>query len=97
METILIIFCFYGLNTILHQGTILDKSRNFLKRKSSFFDELFECTLCLGFWSGLITLMGNSLLGSLFVYPFASAGVCYLLYRVVDTLDDIYLTYFKEK
>lgn len=40
-----------GLTFILKYGTVLSWPRVFLC-KLSFFDKLFKCSLCLGFWSG---------------------------------------------
>lgn len=41
-----------GLTFILRYGSILSWIRNFLT-KAKFFKELFSCSLCLGFWSGV--------------------------------------------
>jgi len=43
-----------GLTFILKYGTILSFVRDRLSLHSSFFKELFSCSLCLGFWAGLI-------------------------------------------
>jgi hypothetical protein len=42
-----------GLTYILKYGSILKKIRDILST-NSFFNELFKCSLCLGFWSGVI-------------------------------------------
>ena len=42
-----------GLCFILKYGSILAYFRNFLT-KYKYFKELFSCSLCLGFWSGLV-------------------------------------------
>ena len=41
-----------GLTFILKYGTIFDKPRGFLIRQSLFLKDLFDCSLCLGFWTG---------------------------------------------
>ena len=43
-----------GLTYILKYGSILQKLRLFLTSRSNFFEELFKCSLCLGFWSGVL-------------------------------------------
>lgn len=42
-----------GLNFILKYGSIFNWPRGFLI-KSNFFKELFSCSLCLGFWTGVL-------------------------------------------
>ena len=42
-----------GLMCILKYGSILDWPRTFLTARFEFFDDLFHCSLCLGFWSGI--------------------------------------------
>jgi hypothetical protein len=43
-----------GLCFILKYGSILSFFRNKLTSYSEYLKELFSCSLCLGFWSGLI-------------------------------------------
>jgi hypothetical protein len=45
-------FCLIGLCFILKYGAILNWPRNFLTRWK-FFELLFDCGLCLGFWCGV--------------------------------------------
>lgn len=42
-----------GLTCILKYGSILDFMRKPLTR-IAYFDALFSCSLCLGFWSGVL-------------------------------------------
>lgn len=42
-----------GLMFILKYGTILDKPREFICRLK-FFREMFNCSMCLGFWCGVM-------------------------------------------
>lgn len=74
-----LIFCL-GLHWILKYGTILNKPRRLICN-ISLFNELFKCSLCLGFWVGVIgmCLTDNILL------PFASAGFCWF----VDNLNNM--------
>jgi len=62
-----------GLTFILKYGSVLNWPRKLLC-KIGFFQELFKCSLCLGFWSGVGVYMieqQNILL------PLASAAVCW--------------------
>ena len=42
-----------GLNFILKYGSILDLPRRALVSRFKFFRDLFDCSLCLGFWCGV--------------------------------------------
>ena len=42
-----------GLLWIIKSGSILNKPRSWITRKSRFFATLFRCSLCIGFWIGL--------------------------------------------
>ena len=53
MDLIFTLTACVGLTFILKYGTILSWPRTFLS-KLDFFDKLFKCSLCLGFWSGAI-------------------------------------------
>lgn len=51
-----------GLTAIVVYGSIFDRPRNWLKSKLNILNEFLSCTLCVGFWSGLVTsLCLNSL------------------------------------
>lgn len=49
----MITFAIIGLTFILKYGEILYSMRQFLCKNSRYFTKLFDCALCLGFWSGL--------------------------------------------
>ena len=49
----MITFAIIGLTFILKYGEILYSMRQFLCNNSRYFTKLFDCALCLGFWSGL--------------------------------------------
>lgn len=77
-ETVTQLFFYIGLCFVLRYGSILNKLREFLS-KVSFFKQLFNCSLCLGwhvgFWSSLI--FGLPLL-ICFKMAFVSAAVCWI-------------------
>ena len=73
-----------GLHWIIKYGTIL----NFLRvslRKIRLLSELFKCSLCLGFWCGVVFgyISNNWLL------PFASAGMCWFIDNINNTLQSV--------
>lgn len=45
-------FVAYGMTTILVYGAILEKPRNWIKKKSNFFGELLGCMMCTSTWVG---------------------------------------------
>jgi hypothetical protein len=76
-----------GLMFILKYGTILDSQRKKLY-ESEFFEKLFSCSLCLGFWSGVfIAIVAPQC--SVLVLPFASAALCWFADCIMDFLQII--------
>ena len=69
---------------ILKYGTILNAVRDKLKR-IDFFKELFSCSLCLGFWSGLfISLIQNH---NILIFGFYSAAICWWADYLLDWIE----------
>lgn len=74
---------------ILKYGSILNKPRNFICNKIKIFKELFNCSLCLGFWCGF-------LIGFIFykieneeyymLFPFASSALCWFFDSLLDLI-----------
>ena len=75
-----------GLHWILKYGTILNIPRN-LVNKVPIFAELFKCSLCLGFWSGIIVSLITDV--DIWIFPFASAGMCWLADNFNNILQSI--------
>lgn len=72
---------------------LIKKPRNYLVNKFTFFDELFKCSKCLGFWCGILTVLfliyfNDSTLSNteLMVYPFASAAFCWFFDSLLDLI-----------
>ena len=79
-----------GLMFILKYGSILNWVRVPLV-KLNFFRELFECSLCLGFWSGvIISMISFHLTGvvtfNIVVLPLVSAAACWVADPIVAIL-----------
>jgi hypothetical protein len=67
-------FILIGAVFILKYGSILNPIRNRLKT-IKFFEELFKCALCLGFWVGLF--FGIPFDGIFIFWSFYSSAVCW--------------------
>ena len=81
MTIIFVILACLGLTFILKYGTILDIPRVFLC-KVSVLRDLFKCSLCLGFWSGVIIgyiCYIYNILGDLIILlPLVSSACCWI-------------------
>jgi len=79
-----------GLMWILKYGSILNGPRTLLVSQSIFFKNLFNCSLCLGFWSGLVVgLVSYYYIEENFLYfyfPLASAALCWLSDSILDLI-----------
>ena len=79
-----------GLMWILKDGSILNIPRKFLSNLSPFFKNLFNCSLFLGFWSGLtVGLVSYYYIEENFLYfyfPLASAALCWISDSILDLI-----------
>ena len=87
----LILACF-GLVCLIKYGTIFNIPRNFIKNIHPILNELFECSLCLGFWSGIFIGFVNYNITKEIEYflPLISAGSCWFgdsLLRTIQTIE----------
>jgi len=74
---------------ILKYGSILAKPRNYICNKYSILKELFNCSLCLGFWCGFfIGLLFYSIEKNLnyLLFPFASSALCWFFDSLLDLI-----------
>jgi len=82
MTLVFILLACAGLTFILKYGSILAWLRSPLI-KLKFFDELFKCSLCLGFWSGVMIsgfLYGFKTWDNIYyLLPLSSAGFCWAM------------------
>ena len=81
-----------GLMWILKYGSILKLPRECLKSLSIFFKKLFECSMCLGFWTGvffsLLSYYINGMNYNLILIPFISSGTCWFLDSLLDLIQE---------
>jgi hypothetical protein len=69
----------YGLCYILMEAKILNFVRDKIT-KLKFFKELLNCSLCTGFWTGL--LIGTFIPYNNILFALYSSATCYLIYLV---------------
>jgi hypothetical protein len=63
MELLWFVLAAYGLTQVLVYGSIFNK----IRPTEGFFGELFRCSMCLGFWVGVL-LYGISFYTELFTF-----------------------------
>ena len=74
-----------GLHWIIKYGSILNIPRNLIK-KIPLFENMLKCSLCLGFWVGVIVTL---LTDHNILLPVASAGVCWFFDNINNTLQSV--------
>lgn len=77
--TTFILAC-YGMTMIVVYGSIFNKFRP----KTGFFGKLFNCTMCTGFWVGIVNSFLLSTPFNFFIAGCISSGTSYFLSRLVD-------------
>lgn len=95
MMALTLISC-VGLTLILKYGKPVEFIRNFFNKK---IFGLFECSLCLGFWAGIIHSLILGYLDPsmwLILLPCASAALSWLLDSSILSIEMIEI-YLKEK
>ena len=91
MTAVLVLLSCVGLTFILKYGSILNLIRSFLV-KTSFFKGLFSCSLCLGFWSGVLHSVFLYYFGWNSIYmllPFVSSSVCWFADCLITNMQTI--------
>ena len=93
---ILILLTCFGLMCILKYGSILNIPRNFICSLHPKIKELFNCSLCLGFWVGVFIGLCDYYIFMTdvnYYLPLISAGVCWFgdsLLMMMQTIE-VYL------
>ena len=82
-----------GLHWILKYGTILNVPRNIIC-KFGFLNSLFKCSLCLGFWCGVIVSIFTN--KDVFLYSFASAACCWFFDNLNNIIQSVEIKLDKE-
>lgn len=82
-----------GLMCILKYGSILSWPRDVLTSRIEFFEDLFGCSLCLGFWCGVAVGSAMFFLDwnpYYYLLPLVSAACCWFfdsLLMVIQTIE----------
>ena len=87
-----------GLMFILKYGTILNLPRRFLM-KCSLLRDLLTCSLCLGFWSGVVIgfiVYNVSPSDDLLLLPLVSAACCWIVDNLNNVIQSIEIKLDKE-
>jgi hypothetical protein len=92
LNTVIILFSFYGLTHALKEGSIFDNTRIYLIGKHKLFFDLFSCYACVGFWVGLfIYLVANPIsdwsIWMMFIWGCGSSGISFVMNVIVDRLN----------
>jgi len=85
-----------GLVWVIKDSYIFLKPRTYLKSKSFFIKELLSCSLCLGFWSGLISYLftlqsisfSKEFILSCFFYSFSVSAFCWFFDSLLDLIQE---------
>lgn len=86
-----------GLVWILKDSYILSVPRAYLKSKSKHLEEFLSCSLCLGFWVGLLMAFiehRNTICLNYIYYPLAVSAFCWFFDSILDMVQEIFV-YFK--
>ena len=54
VDLVVFIFGCAGLTTILVSSDIFEPIRSFVSERSTFLGKMVNCSMCLGFWVGLV-------------------------------------------
>lgn len=80
------VLCIVGFHWVLKYGSILNIPRREIC-KIKFFKKLFECSLCLGTWCGLIYGLYTS--KDPIVYAFVGSSSCWLFDNISNVLQRV--------
>ena len=76
---------------VLKYGSILAFPRDFICAKSNYLKELFQCSLCLGFWTGVIICLFIHFVldgwdNKYYLFPFFSSVTCWTADPIIGIL-----------
>ena len=85
-----------GLVWIIKDSYILSAPRDYLKSKSKHLTEFLSCSLCLGFWAGVILAFLEFKFSKIFTtnyffYPFAVAAFCWFFDSLLDLIQECWV------
>lgn len=81
-----------GTVFILKYGSILNSIRDVLTSCNYFFEDLFKCSLCLGFWVGCFWSL---IYGGHLYTPFAVSAICWSADTILQFIQGLDLLVMK--
>jgi hypothetical protein len=89
-----------GLMFIIKYGTILTWYRTFVGRLHPKLAELHKCSLCLGFWCGVVVMSFEVFFENsnhqIYLLPLMSSGACWFSDNLNNTLQSVEIKIDKE-
>ena len=83
-----------GITSIIIYGSIFGTVRDWLCIKSRLLHDLLKCSLCLGFWVGLvISIINYHNIYDNILFAAASSAVCWLYDSIVGSAQSIEVYY----
>lgn len=80
-----------GLTFILKQGRIFNEIRSFLISGHPLIKDLFECAMCLGFWSGLfVALLTVDGIINCFIFALCISFLGFITQHILVFLNKLY-------
>ena len=81
MNILLWILVSFGITTIISVSKLFEPIRNFVTKKSPPLGGFLGCSMCMGFWAGiLLSSQYFSPTGNMFFDGCLSCATCWLLY-----------------
>ena len=85
MQLLTFILASYGMTMILVYSKIFESLREKIRSyNKDLLSYMIKCTMCMGFWVGIINWFLIDVSFNLFVAGCISSGTSYLLSRIVD-------------
>lgn len=84
-----------GLMWILKDSYILNRPRKYLKSKAKWLDKLLSCSMCLGFWVGVLLSVFQFYVlkdpTNIYYYPLASSAFCFFTDVLMDVMQEVWV------
>lgn len=81
-----------GLTWIIKDSYIFHKQREWLKSKGNWIDKLLSCSMCVGFWVGVILSLFQFYFlkdsTDIYYYPFASSAFCWFFDSLLEVIQE---------
>ena len=91
-------FSAYGMTSIIVWGSIFEKTREWIKKRSKFFGDLIRCVLCTSTWVGFFMSIvfggltqyfyGTFFILNIFFDGMFTAGVVWTINSIVEYFEE---------